>query len=46
MVLNGGPFDNGETKRLAIKIHPRLKLGNPYGNVMQTFNHDAFSIGA
>ena len=46
MVLNGGPLDNGETKRLAIKIDPRLKLGNPDGNVMKAFNHDAFSIVA
>ena len=46
MVFNRGPLDDGEPKRLAIKIDPRLKLRNPDGNVMQAFNHDAFSIGA
>ena len=46
MVFNRGPLDDGEPKRLAIKIDPRLKLRNPDGNVMQAFYHDSFSIGA
>ena len=46
MVFNSGPLDDGEPECLAIKIDPRLKLRNPNGNVMQAFNHDAFSIGA
>ena len=46
MVFNRGPFDDSEPKRLAIKTDARLKLRNSNGNVMQAFNHDAFSIGA
>jgi len=46
MIFDRGPFDDGEPKRLAVKIDPRLKLRNPDGDVMQAFNHNALSIGA